>query len=135
MLDIKPGETWIRRDGGKAITYAVDGGGDHPIHGAVEQRDGSIICSWTKNGSFIDEDYGHQYDLIRKYDWREELAPIWAVLQPTYKAVAEVQPNIWYAYTTAEQRFANISAYIRLQGLVLPVPDCDWTETWTVRPE
>lgn len=30
-----PGQLWRTRDGSKARIYAVDGGGDYPIHGAV----------------------------------------------------------------------------------------------------
>lgn len=93
MLDIKPGETWLRRDGGK------------------------------------------------KYDWREELAPIWAVLKPEYNAIAMDKDGTWYAYDTIEAVAADGSwrayehaQFTPLKALILPVPDCAWTETWTMRP-
>lgn len=76
-----------------------------------------------------------------KHDWREDLAPLWAVLKPEYKAAARSEDGAWNAYSTESGDavagiWKNEGGYwVSLEELNLPTPDCDWKETWTVRPE
>lgn len=43
--------------------YAVDGGGDWCIHGAILTNEGWRVFSWTRSGK-ITADKDHRYDLI-----------------------------------------------------------------------
>ena len=139
-LDIKPGETWLRRDGGKARIYATDGSGLYPIHGALEIAGGWTHDAWTREGSFGREG-GHQLDLIRRNDWRAELAPIWAVLRPEYRWLAMDRGGSWWAYQKepeikiGKRTFAYQVDCGLLDIVRMPTPDCDWTKTCVERPE
>ena len=139
-IDPKPGETWLTRDGAKARIYAVDGVGSCHIHGAWRDDIGWRVMAWAANGSFW-ADRESPYDLSRKQDWREELAPIWAVLKPEYKAIAMNQDGVWFACTETDGAIPENGVWVcsawftQLKGLILPTPDCDWTETWTKRPD
>lgn len=47
--------------GGIAVRiYAIDAGGNRPIHGAYEHHEGWQQCSWLPNGRFSDS---HRSDL------------------------------------------------------------------------
>lgn len=141
-FDSKPGERCVRRDGGKARVYALDGAGDYPIHGAIEANGGWHLESWTESGMYLISEE-HPYDLIRKYDWREDLAPIWAVLKPEYTGMAMDKSGVWSLFVRPPRpcggfwstSAAGVEGRHPLECLKLPVPDCDWKETWTVRPE
>ena len=141
-LDIKPGETWLRRDGGKARIYATDGGAPCPIHGAVECDGEWWFETWTKKGTVF-ESNGHSRDLIRRIDWRDDLAPIWAVLRPEYRwlAMDADGDDPWMAFTTGPRDKPEtadaiwLGTGVRLRAVKMPTPYCDWTETCTERPE
>lgn len=135
-INAKPGEIWLRRDGGRACIYAVDG----TIHGAIScYKDSWIPKTWTKTGSFWCEE-GSPYDLIQRYDWREELAPIWAVLKPEWRWVAMMYTDLWIAYTKKPERTIHrfvpegLYSTTTLRMLRMPTPDCPWYETLTERP-
>ena len=137
-IDPKPGEIWLRRDGGKARIYALDGAGEFPIHGATEHEDGWHLDSWTSKGSFwLNEE--SDFDLIQKYDWREELKPIWAVLKPEYRWIAMDADQSWYAFmktpVECETEWDTRGRYTSFGEFTLPTPNCPWYETLTERPE
>ena len=145
-LDPKPGETWLRRDGGKARIYATDGRGPHPIHGSAENPDGWAISIWGRDGSIWGRDGNaggarqHPHDLIRRYDWRDELAPIWAVLKPEYRWMAMDEDGEWWAYRKEapdmnHDTWGGDGERLDPALLSLPTPDCDWSETCVERPE
>lgn len=51
MTTFEPGKTYRTRDGREARVYAVDGGGNWPVHGAIRGRDGVWSAeAWTKDG-------------------------------------------------------------------------------------
>ena len=138
-LDIRPGETWLRRDGGKARIYATDGGAPCPIHGAVECDGEWWFETWTKKGTVF-ESNGHSRDLIRRLDWRADLAPIWAVLKTEYRWIAMRATGHWVAYTDKPELDRNNFWSVNLgttsiAHLRMPIPDCHFTETLTERPE
>jgi len=138
-IDPKPGEIWTCRDGGKARVYAVDGGHDSPIHGAVRTDCGWDPLTWLKNGWVFE--YGpNGFDLISKYDWREELKPIWAVLKPEYRWVAMDDDGEWFTFRNLPRQekygwgdATGTAGCIR--PINIPTPDCPWYETLTERPE
>lgn len=139
-IDPKPGEIWICRDGEKARIYAVDGRHDSPIHGAVRTDCGWDPLTWLKNGRV--SEYGpNGFDLIQKYDWREELKPIWAVLKPEFRWVAMDKGGVWYVYDNKprvesdEEYWDVASEFEGLHALSMPTPDCPWYKTLTKRPE
>ena len=139
-LDIQPGQTWLCRDGvTKARIYATDGVGSQPIHGAIEDHRGWCSETWAHHGRFWSEGE-HPYDLIRRIDWREELAPIWAVLKPEYRWVAMNASGQWLAFALrnrparAESVFWSQGEHFPLHALRTPTPDCPWHETLTERP-
>jgi len=85
-IDPKPGDTWVCRDGTRVRIYAVDGEKDHSIHGAIlcpRDSDGAggwRVWEWTSDGFSLRDKTESRRDIIRKYDWREELQPVWSVL-------------------------------------------------------
>jgi hypothetical protein len=138
MLQINPGEVWLTRDGKKARIYAVDGRGSRPIHGAVSDGDEDDVVAWTATGQYWSRPGTESdHDLIRKYDWREELKPIWALLKPKYKLFAfDVCMNGWvYRTRPVLEETSYYSQGAQWVGhFVLPKPDCPWYETLTERP-
>ncbi len=145
-IGAKAGEIWLVRCGYKAGIDGTDGAGDYPIRGWVELPDGKHAYQWCKNGrsSHIPtkRDPYALNDLVCRYDWRAELAPIWAVLKPEYRWLAMDEDTRWLGYTErpiksrALPRFtAATGTVVRLDGLILPIPDCPWHETLTERPD
>ena len=137
-IDPKPGEIWLRRDGGKARIYAIDGAGEFLTHGATKTEDGWVLDSWTEKGKiWIDGD--SDCDLIQKYDWREELKPIWAMLKPDFRWIAMDESGSWWTYqdtpNTGDTFWETIGELESLEAFILPTPDCPWYETLTERPE
>jgi hypothetical protein len=139
-IDAKPGEIWVTRCGQEARIYATDGKGEYTIHGALLYGDEWQPFTWRENGTLL-YDKASEHDIVRKHDWREELAPIWAVLKPEYKAIAMSQGGVWKAYTTKEVKPGSNGVWTKKYGywaslecLNLPTPDCDWKDTLTVRP-
>ena len=55
---IDPKKQYRTRDGREVRIYAVDGGGDWPVHGAYMHGDTWRIISWTAAGSV----YSHKTD-------------------------------------------------------------------------
>ena len=136
MLQINPGEVWITRNGGRARIYAVDGGDGFAIHGARNTGTGWVVDQWCCSGEYR-PGVAHCHDLIRKYDWREELKPIWALLKPEYKFIAfDVCMNGWvYRTRPVHSKAGYYSQGAQWVGhFVLPKPDCPWYETLTERP-
>jgi hypothetical protein len=140
-IDPKPGEIWLRRDGGKARIYATNCSDTYPIHGATESDGQWFVNVWTANGSYSASERNAAYDLIRRYDWREELKPIWAVLKPEYRWMAMDTCGIWYVYSSKpriEPDKYYWEADLEYEGtheLSMPTPNCPWYETLTERPE
>ena len=138
MLQINPGEVWLTRDGKKARIYAVDGRGKRPIHGAKPDGDEDAVIAWTATGQYWAKPVAESdHDLICKYDWREELRPIWALLKPQYKFVSiDLIGNGWVHETRPQKEGSRYYNYgTRWCGqLVFPKPDCPWYETLTERP-
>lgn len=53
------------RDGREVRIYAVDGGGDQPVHGAARDESGWVPETWSAGGSFCeDSSYEAPWDLI-----------------------------------------------------------------------
>ena len=140
-LDIKPGQVWVRRDGGKVRIYATDGAGPYPIHGAFETKSGWRIAFWSLHGGYLHSSLERSFDLIRLYNWREELAPIWAALHPRFKCFAMDDDGEWFLYehkpTRERKRYALSTGECWLINHLfnMPTPDCPWYETLTMRPE
>ena len=140
-LDVRPGQIWLCRDDvTKVRIYANDGQEPYPIHGAIQAQAGWATDTWTSAGLLVTGG-GHPLDLIRRYDWREELAPIWAVLKPEYRWVGRAAPGYWMAYTRGERPLQDKAAFwgagesYKLHALLMPTPDCPWYETLTERPD
>ena len=72
-------------------------------------------------------------------NWRDELAPIWAVLRPEYRWIAlDSEEGHWVAYTHKPEplvdRYSVPEGYaFTLFGLTMPTPDCGWQDTLTER--
>lgn len=136
-INPKPGERWLTRGGQIARLYADDGTGPFVLHGAVGDKDGWTADTWTRDGG-AGRSPASDLDLIRRYDWREELAPIWAVLKPEYRWIAMDESGDLWCYTLApkreERQFYDSSAK-DISFLRMPTPDCPWYETLTERPE
>ena len=49
-LVIDKNKQYRTRDGGEARIYATDGGGTHPVHGAIKLKDGWEAVAWRIDG-------------------------------------------------------------------------------------
>ena len=139
-INHKPGERWLTRGGRIARLYADDGTEPFVLHGAVGDKDGWTADTWTRDGG-AGRFPASDLDLIRRYDWREELAPIWAVLKPEYRWIAMDRNVLWEAYMAVPERCSDDcyrstdGVWVRLNAFVMPTPGCPWYETLTERPE
>lgn len=138
-IGAKAGEIWLVRCGYKAGIDGTDGAGDYPIRGWVEFPDGKHAWQWTRSGRRIFNSAPLK-DLVCRYDWRAELAPIWAVLKPEYRWLAQDDDGRWWCYairpTESGSRWKCAPwALTLLSHLVFPEPYCPWHETLTERPD
>ena len=147
-MTIKPGERWRTRDGGVA---RIKDCAEYPIHieypicGEVCVMGEWINVTWTSDGKFV---VGEERDIDLMVSdhitWRDELAPIWAVLRPEIRWVAvEHEGGCWIAYTHkpileetryVRQHQSNGGRVYAMPGLLMPTPDCPWQDTLTERP-
>jgi hypothetical protein len=51
MIDID--KKYRTRDGREVRIYAVDGGGSHPVHGAIKSTEGWDCHSWRRTGCWM----------------------------------------------------------------------------------
>lgn len=142
---ITPG-LWTCRDGTMARVYATDGSDHYPIHGAINNAAiGSPaqweVQTWRSDGRFYDNSEC-KYDLISPYDWRQQLAPIWAVLDSYIKWLSMDKDGRWFGWTSEPVIRKEESIWsggggggFPIKWLTFPTPTCDWTETLTARPE
>lgn len=63
-MTIELSKTYKTRDGREVRIYAVDGGGVHPIHGAIKMDGGWSYSLWTASGSVHLDNYVSGSDLI-----------------------------------------------------------------------
>ena len=61
-----PNEAARTRAGSPVRIYAVDGGGDHPVHGAwYNDIEGVWIpCTWSHDGFFVSAEFPRSVDII-----------------------------------------------------------------------
>lgn len=52
---IDPKKTYKTRDGREVRIYAVDGGGEYPVHGAHYDGVRWSVCAWKKKGRIFDD--------------------------------------------------------------------------------
>lgn len=62
MIDIN--KKYQTKDGQEVRIYAVDGGGEFPVHGAVLSDEGWSKRDWTAKGIFVHKDIESGFDLI-----------------------------------------------------------------------
>jgi hypothetical protein len=143
-IGAKAGEIWVLQNGFKATIDSTNGRPPHIIIGRISTKLGDLAWSWTAEGhSNPNTPPGRRgFDsaaLVRRYDWRAELAPIWAVLNPKYRWLA--WSGAWDAWTFVDRptrRHAGWDpngVFEPLRALILPIPDCPWHETLTERPD
>ena len=64
MSKIEMGRVYRTRDGREVRIYAVDGGGEYPVHGARESDEGWIGSVWGRDGNFHMNKFSCDHDLI-----------------------------------------------------------------------
>jgi len=47
---IELGKQYVTRDGREVRIYAVDGGGQFPVHGAIREGQEWVACTWLHDG-------------------------------------------------------------------------------------
>lgn len=67
-MNLEVGKFYKTRNGLKARIYAIDCGGDFPIHGAVFVGDGWASETWRADGVFLDQKDGSMGIVS---EWRE----------------------------------------------------------------
>jgi len=53
---IDPKKQYRTSDGRDVRIYAVDGGGDYPVHGAIKNTDGWFLRRWWKSGKWVNQE-------------------------------------------------------------------------------
>ena len=145
-IGAKAGDTWLLQNGFTATIDSTNGRSPCVIIGRIATKMGDLAWSWTANGhSNPNTPPGRRgldsAALVSRYDWRAELAPIWAVLKPEYRWLAQDGDGRWWGYLDTPQRGAlgRWATYgptaAMLSYLVFPEPDCPWHETLTERPD
>jgi hypothetical protein len=66
------------RDGREVRIYACDGGGSHPIHGAIKEEHEWSQMNWKECGSFANDAGDHPFDLVNVKTMKSG----WVVLYP-----------------------------------------------------
>lgn len=97
-MKIELGKRYRTRDGRDVRIYAVDGGGNKPIHGAVQQGEVWVQEKWSASGEWAPEDMARSlWDLIevRPRIKRE----FWVNVYPN-----GVDDELWLTKATAEQQ-------------------------------
>ena len=61
---IELGKQYRMRDGRDVRIYAVDGGGEYPVHGATKLNGQWLSQGWTECGGYDVEVDEHEYDLV-----------------------------------------------------------------------
>lgn len=146
-IGAKAGETWVIRDGKKAVIDSTNGRPPFTLVGRILCPRWELAWSWTANGHSNPNTLPVRrgFDsaaLVSRYDWRAELAPVWAALKPKYRWLARDGDERWWGYprkpiTGTCDRWTNGagSTAVLLSHLVFPVPPCPWYETLTERPD
>ncbi len=75
------------RNGREVRIYAVDCGGDYPVHGAIFQDGIWVIIHWKSDGKYLESQFDHGYDLIevKRRIQREEWINIFENFSEGYK--------------------------------------------------
>ena len=64
-MKIDKNRTYTTRDGRAVRIYATDGGGNYPVHGAVDRGEEYAANCWAESGLFrLDPSTEDEYDLI-----------------------------------------------------------------------
>ncbi len=64
-MNIEAGKFYNTRDGRRARIYAIDSGGDFPVHGAIfDEGHWLLPDGWKLSGRYYSEDAGSQEDLV-----------------------------------------------------------------------
>ncbi len=66
MTKVELGKQYKLRNGAEARVYAVDGGGDYPVHGAYVHEHGWSVMTWREDGRSWRSGNGRNepYDLV-----------------------------------------------------------------------
>lgn len=144
-IGAKAGEIWVLQNGLKATIDSTNGRPPHTIIGRISTKLGDLAWSWTAEGrSNPNTPTGRRgFDsaaLVRRYDWLAELAPIWAVLNPKYRWLAQDGDGRWWCYAnkpikSGSRWKCDEGALTPLDPLVFPVHPCLWYETLAERPD
>lgn len=75
-MTISMDKKYTTRDGVPVRIYAVDAGGNYPVHGAV--CDGKLwnVSRWTQDGQWTDDGFNSPIDLIEVWEPQDK-EPIW----------------------------------------------------------
>lgn len=97
-MKIEAGKFYRTRDGRKARVYAVDGWGDHSIHGAYLFQGRWVNCVWQECGLHgMKEGNGDPYDLIA--EWVDKPVVDWSKMAAWHRWVAMNENGWWFAFT------------------------------------
>lgn len=86
------------RAGNPVRIYAVDGGGQKPIHGSIETSDGYHPQSWTREGEYL-EGIESPHDLvevkprIKRDFWVNVYNTDWAMMHRTQESAVKSRMN------------------------------------------
>lgn len=132
-MKIEAGKFYRTRDGRKARVYAVDGGGEFPIHGAVLWPDDKTKwdwCQWKEAGDANLYGCTKPYDLIS--EWVDRPVVDWSKMAAWHRWVAMDSDKRWYAYPE-EPALGSISwnsGLSNVQNLIHPNYSPTFSGNW-----
>lgn len=144
-IQIEAGKFYKTRIGIKAVIYAVERGGNKPIHGAIFNGTGWDIRAWDVRGNHAPEfSNHHNIDLIAP--WADPPVVDWDRFPNHIVAVAMDADGQWSGYTTPDLHTASITwsrtggfrhdyhLWVSLNSRDYPAFAGDWRDSLAVRP-
>lgn len=142
-LKIETGKFYRLRNGMKYRCYAVDGGGSHPIHGAVFFDGEWYTRVHHATGALFDNGDESESDIIA--EWHDEPVVNWDIFPPHIVCLAAGESQNWNAYTTdklsrkefgwdIDNEAGNYHACFPVRPTNRPFFTGDWRDSKVVRP-
>jgi hypothetical protein len=128
-MNIVVGKQYVTKNGKEVRIYAVDGVLPHSIHGAYKNEEGWTLCTWTADGSYIDEE---KQDLDIKGEFNPAIIFDWSCLAAWQHYIAKDESGMWNAFSLRpawdENKHWWMQARLPFAGLDIPKqfhPTCD----------
>lgn len=139
-MKIEAGKFYRTRDGRKARVYAVDGGGEFPVHAAIWFMSAWYVSTYNTSGrcnTHDDDDGDGDDDLIA--EWVDRPVVDWSKMAAWHRWVAMDARGKWFAYD--ERPKLNVAYWWGAGSVVCEIPpqhyptfSGNWKDSLVERP-